>query len=40
MMDVVGLAIAEVLPESYRGVYGDTVEGLDAARALLSKTRA
>jgi 1-acyl-sn-glycerol-3-phosphate acyltransferase len=32
MMDMVGLAIAAVLPPEYRGAYGDDVEGLDEAR--------
>jgi 1-acyl-sn-glycerol-3-phosphate acyltransferase len=32
MMDVVGLAIAALLPEEYRGAYGDQVAGLDEAR--------
>jgi hypothetical protein len=39
MMDVVGLAIAEVLPPPYRGVYGDDVPGLDEARRLLKVVR-
>ena len=34
MMDVVGLAIAALLPEEYRGAYGDGVEGLDEAREI------
>jgi 1-acyl-sn-glycerol-3-phosphate acyltransferase len=34
MMDVVGLAIAALLPEDYRGAYGDGVEGLDEARVI------
>ena len=33
MMDVCGLAIAALLPQSYRGVYGDDEAGLDEARA-------
>jgi 1-acyl-sn-glycerol-3-phosphate acyltransferase len=32
MMDTVGLRIAEVLPPSYRGVYGDDAPGLAEAR--------
>jgi 1-acyl-sn-glycerol-3-phosphate acyltransferase len=36
MMDVVGLAIAALLPEDYRGVYGAGAEGLGAARAVLA----
>jgi 1-acyl-sn-glycerol-3-phosphate acyltransferase len=32
MMDVVGLAIAALLPEEYRGAYGEQVAGLDEAR--------
>jgi 1-acyl-sn-glycerol-3-phosphate acyltransferase len=35
MMDVLALAIADLLPESYRGVYSDHVTGLDDARRLL-----
>jgi 1-acyl-sn-glycerol-3-phosphate acyltransferase len=35
MMDVVGLAIAELLPADYKGVYAPDVEGLDDARAAL-----
>jgi len=34
MMDVVGVTIAGLLPEEYRGAYGDHVEGLDEARAI------
>src|SRR5215831_10562716 len=37
MMDVVGVAIASLLPEEYRGAYGDGVEGLDEARAIAQK---
>jgi 1-acyl-sn-glycerol-3-phosphate acyltransferase len=33
MMDIVGLAIAELLPPAYRGVYRDDQPGLDEARA-------
>jgi hypothetical protein len=32
MMDAIGLAIANLLPERYRGVYGQGDEELDAAR--------
>jgi 1-acyl-sn-glycerol-3-phosphate acyltransferase len=39
MMDVIGLAIAEVLPASYRGAYADDVAELDAARELLRSLR-
>ena len=39
MMDVVGLAIAEALPENYRGVYGNTAPDLDEARRLLRNVR-
>jgi 1-acyl-sn-glycerol-3-phosphate acyltransferase len=39
MMDVVGLAIAEELPESYQGAYGPGVADLDHARTLLSTVR-
>jgi 1-acyl-sn-glycerol-3-phosphate acyltransferase len=35
LMDVVGLAIAGLVPLEYRGVYGDDVPGLDEARGLL-----
>jgi 1-acyl-sn-glycerol-3-phosphate acyltransferase len=35
IMDCVGLAIAELLPPEYRGVYGDRVPNLDRARWLL-----
>ena len=38
MVDVLGLAIAELLPEAYRGVYADHVDGLDVARQLLRAT--
>jgi 1-acyl-sn-glycerol-3-phosphate acyltransferase len=34
MMDVVGLVIAALLPEEYRGAYDDGVDGLDEARAI------
>jgi 1-acyl-sn-glycerol-3-phosphate acyltransferase len=34
MMDAVGVAIASLLPEDYRGAYGDRVDGLDDARAI------
>ena len=37
MMDVVGLAIAQLLPEDYRGAYADTVGDLEAARQLLKQ---
>jgi len=33
-MDAVGVAIAALLPEDYRGAYGDEVAGLDEARAI------
>lgn len=39
IMDVVGLAIAEQLPDDYKGVYGPDVEGLDEARQVLAKVR-
>jgi 1-acyl-sn-glycerol-3-phosphate acyltransferase len=35
IMDVVGLAIADLLPEDYKGVYGPDGEGLDEARQVL-----
>ena len=35
MMDVVGLAIAALLPVEYRGAYHDDVAGLDEARRIL-----
>jgi hypothetical protein len=34
MMDVVGLTIAALLPEDYRGAYGDEVAGLEEARVI------
>jgi hypothetical protein len=34
MMDAVGVAIASLLPEDYRGAYGDCVDGLDDAREI------
>jgi hypothetical protein len=34
MMDAVGVAIAALLPEDYRGAYGDEVAGLEEARAI------
>jgi hypothetical protein len=34
-MDVVGLAIAELLPLEYRGAYADNAADLDDARRLL-----
>jgi 1-acyl-sn-glycerol-3-phosphate acyltransferase len=34
MMDVVGVAIAALLPEEYRGAYSDRAEGLDEARQI------
>ena len=39
LMDAVGVAVAELLPPSYQGVYGETGEGLDAARLVLSRAR-
>ncbi len=39
VMDVVGLAIAALLPEPYHGVYGAHDPGLHAARALLERLR-
>jgi hypothetical protein len=33
-MDLVGLAIAELIPHSYRGVYEDATAFADAAQAL------
>jgi hypothetical protein len=35
MMDVVGLAIAQLLPPEYRGAYGGAAADLDDARRLL-----
>jgi len=35
MMDTLGLAIAELLPDAYRGVYGDDGAELDEARRVL-----
>ena len=40
MMDVVGLAIAELLPEDYKGVYGPEGDGLEEASAVLRTVRA
>jgi hypothetical protein len=34
-MDAVGLAVAELLPKAYRGVYGEHVADLEHARRLL-----
>jgi 1-acyl-sn-glycerol-3-phosphate acyltransferase len=34
MMDAVGVAIAALLPEDYRGAYGDEVTGLEEARVI------
>ena len=34
LMDVVGLKIAELVPVSYRGVYGEDASGLEEARAV------
>jgi 1-acyl-sn-glycerol-3-phosphate acyltransferase len=34
MMDVVGVVIAALLPEEYRGAYGDRAEDFDEARAI------
>jgi 1-acyl-sn-glycerol-3-phosphate acyltransferase len=39
MMDAVGLAVADQLPENYRGIYGPTGEAADA-RALLAQSAA
>lgn len=39
MMDMVGLAIAELLPAEYRGTYADGAPGLDEARRLLVSAR-
>jgi hypothetical protein len=40
MMDVVGLAIAELLPDDYKGVYGPEGEALDEARTVLGSVHA
>ena len=37
MMDVVGLAIARVLPPEYRGAYGDDATDLEDARRVLDR---
>jgi 1-acyl-sn-glycerol-3-phosphate acyltransferase len=37
MMDVVGVTIAALLPEDYRGAYGDRVGGLDEARHIAGR---
>jgi len=34
MMDAIGVALANLLPEGYRGVYGDGHADLDAARSV------
>jgi 1-acyl-sn-glycerol-3-phosphate acyltransferase len=39
MMDCVGLAIAELLPPDYRGVFGGHTREFDEARRVLSKLR-
>jgi 1-acyl-sn-glycerol-3-phosphate acyltransferase len=39
MMDAVGVAIAELLPESYRGVYGSAGDDLERARRALDLAR-
>jgi 1-acyl-sn-glycerol-3-phosphate acyltransferase len=39
MMDVIGLAIAALLPVGYRGAYGDETTGLESARGLLGALR-
>jgi 1-acyl-sn-glycerol-3-phosphate acyltransferase len=36
VMDAVGVAVAALLPERYRGVYGDETRGLDEARQVWS----
>jgi len=36
MMDVVGLAIAGLLPDDYKGVYAPDADGLEGARTILS----
>lgn len=38
-MDAIGLAVAALLPEPYRGVYGDDAPELDAARRLLEEVQ-
>ncbi len=40
MMDVVGLAIAGLLPEDYKGVYAPDADGLEEARAILTAVHA
>jgi 1-acyl-sn-glycerol-3-phosphate acyltransferase len=39
IMDAIGLAIAELLPKKYQGVYGDEVQDLHRARGLLTEVR-
>ena len=39
-MDVVGLAIAGLLPDDYKGVYAPEAEGLDEARRVLEAVHA
>jgi 1-acyl-sn-glycerol-3-phosphate acyltransferase len=40
IMDVVGLAIAGLLPEDYKGVYAPDADGLEEARRILSTVHA
>ena len=37
MMDVIGIMIAALLPDEYRGAYGDRAEDLDEAREIVGK---
>jgi 1-acyl-sn-glycerol-3-phosphate acyltransferase len=39
MMDAIGLAIAELLPAEYRGVYGNNTAALEGARRALAHAR-
>jgi hypothetical protein len=39
VMDTLGLAIAQLVPASYRGVYGNEHEFLDAMRVLQDSQR-
>jgi hypothetical protein len=40
IMDVVGLAIAEQLPDDYKGIYAPGSEGLDEAKQVLRAVHA
>jgi hypothetical protein len=40
MMDAVGIAIADLLPDDYKGVYAPDAPDLDEARRVLAVVRA